>query len=171
MKDILQKYAKYNIAANLNMNSIIESSKPDIRILNSNGYYKNIEEILIHILDVDISWLSILKIYFPNSALRNDTIREMTEDESIQMFSDRAVYRETRTTVDLLLKQLCDELSDDDWEKRIEYVGKGNKDTKRKVWEIIIHIFNHQTHHRGQISQILDEHGIENDYSNIIRII
>ncbi|WP_414705227.1 hypothetical protein [Pseudobacteroides sp.] len=30
-------------------------------------------------------------------------------------------------------------------------------------------MFNHQTHHRGQISQILDSLKIANDYSNMIR--
>jgi uncharacterized damage-inducible protein DinB len=29
-------------------------------------------------------------------------------------------------------------------------------------------MFNHQTHHRGQVAQVLDEHGIENDVSNLI---
>ena len=30
------------------------------------------------------------------------------------------------------------------------------------------HVFNHQTHHRGQVSQILDEMGVAHDFSNLI---
>jgi uncharacterized damage-inducible protein DinB len=54
----------------------------------------------------------------------------------------------------------------------IKYLDKKifYKDNKtRTVWEILIHTFNHQTHHRGQISEILDENKIENDFSNMIR--
>ncbi|MFP4430552.1 MAG: DinB family protein [Spirochaetota bacterium] len=31
----------------------------------------------------------------------------------------------------------------------------------------LLHVLNHHTHHRGQISQILDAMGIENDYSGL----
>jgi uncharacterized damage-inducible protein DinB len=30
------------------------------------------------------------------------------------------------------------------------------------------HVFNHQTHHRGQVSQILDELGVKHDFSNLM---
>ena len=33
------------------------------------------------------------------------------------------------------------------------------------------HRFNHQTHHRGALSQLLDEGKIENDFSNLLAII
>ncbi len=34
--------------------------------------------------------------------------------------------------------------------------------------DVFLHLFNHQTHHRGQISVLLDQLGVENDYSNLI---
>jgi len=37
-------------------------------------------------------------------------------------------------------------------------------------WKALMHMFNHQTHHRGQVSQILDQLKLENDFSNIILI-
>ncbi len=36
-------------------------------------------------------------------------------------------------------------------------------------WQCLLHMFNHQTHHRGQMAQILDEKGVENSYSNLFR--
>ena len=170
MQEILRKYAKYNKTTNTTMNTIIDSSKRHIRLLNANGYYKNIGEMLIHILDVDIYWLAILKNKIPDSALRSDIIREMSENESNRIFFDISTYQKYRIETDKILEQLSEELSEDDLKKDISYTGKGNIEKKKKIWEILIHIYNHQTHHRGQISQILDEHGIENDYSNIIRI-
>lgn len=35
------------------------------------------------------------------------------------------------------------------------------------LYEPLFQVMNHQIHHRGQIAQILDEQGIENDYSGI----
>ena len=34
---------------------------------------------------------------------------------------------------------------------------------------VLLHLMNHATHHRGRISQILDEEGIEHDYSGILQ--
>ena len=36
---------------------------------------------------------------------------------------------------------------------------------------IVMHVFNHQTHHRGAVSHILDQHGIENDFSNVMQLL
>jgi uncharacterized damage-inducible protein DinB len=29
-------------------------------------------------------------------------------------------------------------------------------------------MFNHETHHRGQLAQVLDDRGVQNDFSNLI---
>jgi uncharacterized damage-inducible protein DinB len=39
---------------------------------------------------------------------------------------------------------------------------------KRIAYKAMVHFFNHQTHHRGQISAILDERNIVNNFSNMI---
>jgi uncharacterized damage-inducible protein DinB len=38
---------------------------------------------------------------------------------------------------------------------------------KRLFGGLIVHCFNHQTHHRGMISIYLDSLGIDNDFSNL----
>ncbi len=39
---------------------------------------------------------------------------------------------------------------------------------EREAAFALVHFFNHQTHHRGQVSALLDGWKIENDYSNMI---
>jgi uncharacterized damage-inducible protein DinB len=39
---------------------------------------------------------------------------------------------------------------------------------QKPSWLVLLHMFNHQTHNRGQIALILDQMGVDNDYSGII---
>jgi uncharacterized damage-inducible protein DinB len=73
-----------------------------------------------------------------------------------------------RTAVDAALQQACDLLSERQYASVMEYKGWDGKDMKKSVWLVLAHQFNHQTHHRGQIAVLLDQMGIENDYSGIL---
>jgi uncharacterized damage-inducible protein DinB len=33
---------------------------------------------------------------------------------------------------------------------------------------VLLHLFNHQTHHRGQVAALLDQTGVANDYPGIV---
>ena len=46
-------------------------------------------------------------------------------------------------------------LSEDDFEKEIEYVNTKGEVFKNKIRDILFHVINHATHHRAQISTLL----------------
>lgn len=168
MKEIMQKYARFNIIADSQVLSIIKTHGPEILNHDTGGFYHTIQAVLDHILLVDISWLNDVKPYFPSTALKSTTILDIPENEN--PFTSFSEYEAARGEVNRVLEQLCCELTEEDLRKEITFRGANNSTGVKTVWEILIHIFNHQTHHRGQISQILDERKIENNYSNIIRV-
>ncbi len=50
----------------------------------------------------------------------------------------------------------------------INYKNYKGDDVEKEVWKILLQWFNHQTHHRGQISVLLDMIGENNDYSSLL---
>jgi uncharacterized damage-inducible protein DinB len=52
-------------------------------------------------------------------------------------------------------------LPENDFEKLIKYKNIRNEDTIIKIWEIIIHMINHSTYHRGQIAASLRSMNIQ----------
>ena len=50
----------------------------------------------------------------------------------------------------------------------MKYKNYKGEDIKKEVWKTLLHWFNHQTDHRGQISVLLDMIEIDHDYSSVV---
>jgi uncharacterized damage-inducible protein DinB len=87
-----------------------------------------------------------------------------------RQFADIDSFTKARSKVDYLFLSLAEELSDDLLSTTIERTNRKGEKQRLVFWKALLHVFNHHTHHRGQISQILDQRGIENDYSVLINI-
>ena len=161
--NVLEYYAQCNKLINKNMLKIVHENT----IFNKNitGYYKSINEILFHILTVDLSWTNDLKEIKYSEIFEEQLYKNFDENNDISPYKSITDFEYDRITLDELIIKFVKELNEKDMEKTIVYKNNIPKTT----WEILIHMFNHQTHHRGEISQILDESGIDNDFSNMIR--
>ena len=56
-------------------------------------------------------------------------------------------------------KEFLDSLSEDDLEKRISYKTSKGDPFENTLGECIMHVINHGTHHRGQVSTLVRQHG------------
>jgi uncharacterized damage-inducible protein DinB len=83
------------------------------------------------------------------------------------LHSDLADLRDDRERIDEMLIRLVSTVSDADLRARFSYHNSRGRQEKL-LGHALLHLFNHQTHHRGQVSLILDEADVENDYSNLI---
>ncbi|MDR1230560.1 MAG: hypothetical protein LBK61_04060 [Spirochaetaceae bacterium] len=163
--NIYKYYAQCNKAINVNMLKIL---KENAGIYNRkiSGYYKSVNDILFHILDVDLSWMSDLKDVIHSKIFEEEIFLHFNANiEPVNQYKDINEFEKDRIILDALIIKFIDNLDIEDLQKKLVY--KNNK--IKRVWEILIHTFNHQTHHRGQISEILDGNMIENDFSNMIR--
>jgi uncharacterized damage-inducible protein DinB len=77
-------------------------------------------------------------------------------------------YKEKRDQLDLSINEFVKELKMEDLEKDLNYIDSHGKEYKRNFGGLILHMFNHETHHRGMISIYLEEMKIANDYSNLV---
>jgi len=66
-----------------------------------------------------------------------------------------------REQVDELIDYYCANLTDDDCEKFITYTTTEGENITKAVADVTQHIFNHQTHHRGQLTCILSQFGVD----------
>jgi len=123
------------------------------------AYFKSIIGTLNHILVGDIIWLTRFskhsKRYTSLVALL-DLPKPKGLDDVV--FSDFTLLLEAREKVDLLIcNWLESETKENDFNELLEYSNTKGIVSKRDFGELVSHLFNHQTHHRGQLSTLLNQ--------------
>jgi len=85
-----------------------------------------------------------------------------------KVFQDFNEYEMSRSKLDLFMLEYMSRLDDEIFRKMVSRRMKDGQLMEREAYRAMVHFFNHQTHHRGMISNILDNLNIENNYSNMI---
>lgn len=66
-----------------------------------------------------------------------------------------------RQQLDELIIRFCQKLTDNECEQAISYTTTEGELLTKRVGDVIQHLFNHQTHHRGQLSCVLSQCGVD----------
>lgn len=162
-------FARCNRAVNAQMIGVIEGAGDDLFNRPIEGYFSSVGEILTHCYRADLSWLSAFR-NVREFSIYTDPVFERPPGWGERLFETLAEYKTRRSALDELILRFADELEPADLDKTGTRVNRRGETQRFTLGKAVIHMFNHQTHHRGQVSQILDELGIENDYSNMISV-
>jgi uncharacterized damage-inducible protein DinB len=170
MKAVFELLAKYNKLTNQDIVKILEGVDPDKLTDNVGSYYLSIMGLLNHQLQADIGWLRVLGTHissldfvptllerFPSERLPPDKLYWTTLEE----------FKIARSEVDSILERVVNTISASEYITTLIVEGRRGK-FEYITWRILLHLFNHHTHHRGGISVLLDQLKIENDYSNLL---
>ncbi len=162
--------AQYNQVANQKMNGNIRALSNAQWNQEFAGYFKTIKHLCGHIYISDYSWMK-----------RFDKFREFqfikvpffdrTLTYTSQPFDDSADYLAKREELDKKMILFTKELAESELEKTISFTNMKGETVTKIVGGSILHLFNHQTHHRGMISLYLDMLGIDNDFSSLLPLV
>jgi uncharacterized damage-inducible protein DinB len=162
--------AQYNQFANKIMDDIIRTLSDSQWEQEFAGYYKTIKHLCSHIYISDYTWMKRFG-RFRDFQFIKDPFFDLTLTHSSQPFDDIADYILKREELDKKIILFIDELAESDLEKTISFTNVKWETVSRNIGGSILHIFNHQTHHRGMISLYLDMLGIENDFSGLLPLV
>lgn len=161
MKNILMLYARYNRDMNNEIIKLLSSLSEDELKRERNMHYKSISNLFNHLVIAEWYYLNaMLYISGGNYSTNRETIQRIetsfAESSAIMKELDEGL-------VDFINKVTEDELK---LERKNVKIYNGRV-VDISVWEYITQHITHQLHHKGQLSQVLDELNIEHEFGNI----
>jgi uncharacterized damage-inducible protein DinB len=173
MKELFESYAVYNKNSNIRLCNILKNRQEAIFDI-TNAYYPTIMDTFQHIFfSNDLFFVKMFKEVLPNVA-QQKCGKYFNVDEKLYMSFVESFNKNfenfinARTEIDIIIIEFINALSNDMiMTLQIESYDENGKPKMEKLANCLIKAFNHQTHHRGQITAFLDQMKIENDISAI----
>jgi uncharacterized damage-inducible protein DinB len=162
-------FAQYNQAANKTILGILDKLSNDEREKDRGSYYKSLSSLFRHLGGGAVFFAGIFKAAVNNSA----TIKALSPLEKISLPKgdlSEAQWKQAAAaieTVDQALTDFTVALTDADLAALVTINWYGGNPAAVPLSFLLNQLITHGIHHRGQISQILDELKIDNNYSGI----
>lgn len=168
----LQLLAKYNQWMNHNLYSCAAQLSVDELKADKGAFFGSIFGTMNHLAVGDTIWLKRFATHPTCTTILMpiaETPMPTRLDETL--FSELRELQAYRDWLDHLIVNLTDSLSENAFTQSLTYSNtKGIKAT-RNLHSLLIHFFNHQTHHRGQITTLLFQKGIDPGTTDLLALI
>lgn len=153
----------YNAAAVLSEDQLIQ---------NRGAFFGSIFGTLNHIVVGDILWLKRIANHLPSiaSLKRLDEFPAPTslDQQLCSRLSDLTILR---SSLDETIIEFGTEVSPSQLAEPFEFTSTKGVKGKKLLGEVLLHFFNHQTHHRGQVTTLFSQSGIDVGATDLILLI
>jgi uncharacterized damage-inducible protein DinB len=149
MKQLLQQYAAYNLWANKILSERITQLSADIIHKEMNSSFGSIYKTVVHLMDVESIWWQRLKLQ-EHVEWPGKTFNGNFEELAQQLLLHSKQWADwIQSTNDLNITHI------------FAYQNSKKEHFKQPVYEMLLHLFNHQTYHRGQLVTMLRQNAVE----------
>ena len=149
MKELLKQYAAYNIWASQRIFEVIVALPEEKQIAEVPSSFNSLFKTVLHMLDAENIWWQRMKM--------NERITVPSENFTGNMkeLSDTLLQQSK------LWEDWVSSASDLSLEHVFQYYNTKTEHFKMPVYQMLLHVFNHGTYHRGQLVNILRQLGVE----------
>ena len=172
LKSHFELMAQYNQWMNTSLFSALSGLEP-LEISKDRGaFFGSILGTLNHILVGDTIWLKRFTAH-PTNFTALQAINELTLPASLSeiIHSDIVSLKSARENIDFVITNFTKEASEEDFDYNLAYTNTKGKTYKKQFGHLVQHLFNHQTHHRGQVSTLLNQQGIDIGSTDLLMLI
>jgi uncharacterized damage-inducible protein DinB len=172
MRDHLALMANYNQWMNDKLYRAAEALPAGELEADRGAFFGSLLGTLNHLITADTIWLQRFAAHaVQHSAL--DPARAMPAPTSLteQFSDDLATLWTRRSALDGVIVQWIGQLSDDDLQSVLHYKRMNGETYAKPLALVLLHFFNHQTHHRGQATTLLSQAGVDIGSTDLLVLI
>ena len=145
----------------------------DVQLGEDKGvFFQSILGTLNHIMVGDIIWLKRFSEH-PSSYEPLSYIREIQKPKKLNsiLYTDFSELKKEREKIDSVILHWIQKLNSTDLNTCITYTDMTGNSFSKPFDSLIHHLFLHQVHHRGQVTTLLSQCGVDFGETDIIEII
>lgn len=143
--------AEYNVWMNERLYQCCQAMEDTARKKDRGAFFGSIHGTLNHILYGDLAFMS-----------RFTGTPEEVPELGVELYSDFEDLQKARQELDTRMTNWSEGLTPDWLQQSLTYTSKvDNRARTAPHWVLVAQMFNHETHHRGQITTLLSQIGLD----------
>lgn len=147
--DPFLRMALNNAWANRTLYDAFRDLRPGAFTAPRPGFFPSLAETMNHIYEVDLYYID---------ALEEGGLGRSVYDRA--PVSDHRILGQMQAEADMRLARFCESLTDADLSRRVRTERAHDPDVTERIDALILHLVQHQIHHRGQAHVQLQEAGV-----------
>ena len=163
--------ASYNACMNRQLYSAAATLPTEALVADRGAFFGSIIGTLNHIVAGDTIWLRRFAAH-PSNFPSLKPVLDIPPPASLAHIhsDDLDTLMAHRTRLDAIINALAAEISDSDLARSLSYQNSRG-DNQKNFGALLLHFFNHQTHHRGQASTLLSQSGVDIGVTDLVALI
>ncbi len=167
----IELMTRYNQWMNINLYDLAASLDHQALTMDRGAFFKSILGTLNHLVVTDIIWMKRFAAHHPFGALDElDQWQQPTHLDLI-LHEDLRALKQDREQLDMMLIGFANEITESELNTAMAYRNMAGQPFKRKVGQLFLHVLNHQTHHRGQLTTLFSQLGIDPGMTDLLALI
>ncbi|HEX5100410.1 MAG TPA: DinB family protein [Polyangiaceae bacterium] len=164
--EFLKVLARYNSWMNDKLYRLAAKLSDEERRRDRGAFFKSIQGTFNHLLAADRIWLARFKNVPAPDGFIAPGIRSLDQE----LYRDFSQLRRERAQTDAELSEWVAELTEERLAGPLVYQRSGQR-YEDPLWWAATHVFNHQTHHRGQVTTLLTQSGTDPGVTDLVAML
>ncbi|UTW07720.1 DinB family protein [Pseudomonas benzenivorans] len=164
--------AQYNQWMNNKVYEAASKLSPEELSKDRGAYFKSILGTLNHLMVGDTIWLQRFA-QLPACANSLEPARDLPTPSALDQLVCRDIGQlsEQRRQLDALICTWIASLKESDLDQVLSYRNMQDQPARRQFSSLLLHFFNHQPHHRGQVTTLLSQAGLDVGVTDLLALI
>ncbi len=169
MLEHLRLLSRYNQWMNDKLYTTAAQLPADELARDRGAFFGSLQGTLSHIMVADIIWLQRFSEH-PTQHPALDRIRAaMPNPQSLP--DDFTALSAERRNVGATIISWCEQLDASDLNHKLAYHNMKGEPAIKNFASLMLHFFNHQTHHRGQATTLLSQQGLDVGVTDLLALV
>jgi uncharacterized damage-inducible protein DinB len=172
VRDHVVLMARYNEWMNLRLYAAAGNLSSQELLADRKAFFGSIMGTLNHIVVGDTLWLKRFAAH-PANHIALDPVRQLQAPLSLDqvLFTDLVSLSRQRKFLDQIIRQWAESLTEQNLDHVLRYANTKGVVSNKRFSSLVMHFFNHQTHHRGQASTLLFQAGQDVGITDLLAVI